>query len=230
MNSTNTLATVGAPAGLSHPEVRAGLLSSLRRLHDKGLCGPAEMSLSLRIPGTEDMALLVTAPGDGQAQAEDIRILSRATQYDDEQADIHATIYRMRPDVGAVVRNRPRWGSVLHDVKQPMPAIFDEQARQMGASVERLDGRLQRLRRGANVFLYGGDVLCLGMTRDRSVFTCELLEKCAEAYVLATATGRRLRRIPWFVRLIAGRRLLKDERKSAAAYARGEVPTGFTAY
>lgn len=229
MNSVPTLETPGTAAP-AYAEIREALLQSFRRLRDKGLRGSAQLSLSLRIPGTERFAFLQLNADTNRPRLEDVHVHECSVQHGDARIDLHATIYRLRPDVGAVVRNRPPWGSALHDVERPMPAVFDEQARQMGASVERLDERLHRLRRGANVFLYGDDVLCLGMTRDRCVFNCELLEKCAQAYVLATATGRKIRRIPWFVRLIAGRRLLKDERKSAAAYARGEVPTGFTAY
>ncbi|MEQ9363682.1 MAG: class II aldolase/adducin family protein, partial [Leptospirales bacterium] len=159
---------------------------------------------------------------------------------------LHAAIYAKRGDVGAIILNRPLWGGALALLDQPMPGIFDEQARQMGPSVERLFARSEGaagafstalisksarlLQKGANVFLYEGHALCLGMTRERAIFNSELLEKCAKAYVLAVATGQRIRRIPWFVRFIANRRLLKDEHRSAESYARGEIPAGFTAY
>jgi xylulokinase len=34
----------------------------------------------------------------------------------------------------------------------------------------------------------------------------------------------------WFVRFVAGRRLQRDERRAAEAFARGESPCGITAY
>jgi len=48
--------------------------------------------------------------------------------------------------------------------------------------------------------------------------------------VLATLTGQRVGALPWLVRFVANRRLLKDEARAAQAYARGEVPTGLHAY
>lgn len=85
-------------------------------------------------------------------------------------------------------------------------------------------------RRGANAALLGERLLCLGMTCDRVLFNTELYEKCARAYVLAKATGNRIWLIPQRVRLIANRRLLKDERRPAASYRKGSIPEGTKAY
>jgi len=73
-------------------------------------------------------------------------------------------------------------------------------------------------------------VLCLGMTLERLVFNAELLEKCAQAYLLARATGLAVRRIPWLVRLVATGRLRRDQRRAAASYARGEAPGRVAGY
>jgi hypothetical protein len=68
------------------------------------------------------------------------------------------------------------------------------------------------------------------MTCERAVFNTELLEKCAQAYVIAKASGTRLRAIPGWVRMIANRRLLHDERNAAARYLNGQLPESTTAY
>ncbi len=246
-------------------EHRMRVLESYQRLSDKGLLGPDRLAISVRVPGQSAFAFLglPEAPRKGRKTAprtSQVAILDfdghRVPHNDGEErfdfeayADwiaLHAMVYTHRPDVGAIVLNQPPWGGALAMLEDPMPGIFDEQARQMGPQVERLLADPARsigghttgltmtseklLRKGANVFLYEGHALCLGMTRERAIFNSELLEKCAKAYVLALATGQRIRRIPWFVRFIANRRLLKDERRSAESYARGEIPTGFTAY
>ncbi|MCR9143702.1 MAG: class II aldolase/adducin family protein [bacterium] len=246
-------------------EHRLRLLESYERLKDKGLIGDDRLGISVRVPGQPAFAFLghngspdskarkKAKPRTSQVAIFDFQAQSVPHTDGQERFDLtafqdwvalHAEIYSNRLDVGAIVINRPEWGGALAMLDEPMPGIFDEQARQMGSRVERLsraqhnerearvisDADRQRLRKGANVFLYEDHALCLGMTRERAIFNSELLEKCAKAYVLALATGQRIRRIPWFVRFIANRRLLKDEQRSAESYARGEVPTGFTAY
>lgn len=78
--------------------------------------------------------------------------------------------------------------------------------------------------------LLGSRLLSLGMTRDRVLFNAELYEKCAQAYLLAKTCSPRISRIPRWVRFIATRRLLKDERMASASYRDGRIPEGNTAY
>ncbi|MGJ3701214.1 hypothetical protein [Variovorax sp. AFSI2.2] len=52
----------------------------------------------------------------------------------------------------------------------------------------------------------------------------ELFEKCAEAYVLAAATGGQVDPLPWVVRHVANRRLIWDERRAAERFAHGLLP------
>jgi hypothetical protein len=68
------------------------------------------------------------------------------------------------------------------------------------------------------------------MTCERVLFNTELYEKCSLAYLLAKASGGRIGHIPFWVRMIANRRLLKDERRAAASYRIGRIPEGISAY
>jgi hypothetical protein len=113
-------------------------------------------------------------------------------------------------------------------VEKAMPGLFDEQVRHLGGKVARLSP--STLESGDNAFLMGDSVLCFGMTLDRLIFNAELLEKCAKAFLLAHSTGSKLTLVPWWVRLIAGRRLLRDERFAAECHAEGRVPVFKSAY
>jgi ribulose-5-phosphate 4-epimerase/fuculose-1-phosphate aldolase len=187
---------------------------ALARVARKGLSGEHAPLFSVRIPGQSAMA--------AGSDPEDIATIS----YDqaEGEAALHAGIYRMRGDAGAVLTARQPWASRLAQ----MPSVFDEQARQLGPCVERYS--VATLKTGANAFLMDQGVLVIGFTAERAVLNVELLEKCAKAYLLATLAGGRIATIPWFVRWIAGRRLRRDQRSAAAAYARGEVPAGFSIY
>jgi ribulose-5-phosphate 4-epimerase/fuculose-1-phosphate aldolase len=144
---------------------------------------------------------------------------------------MHASIYRHRPDVGAILTSCLPWCFWLARSGM-MPAVFDEQVRYLGPQVERLPslgteltaGAIATLKRGANAFLLDQETICLGLTAERALLNAELLEKCAQAYILASLTRHPVGSIPFYVRFIAARRLLRDEKRAAEAYARGELP------
>src|SRR5208282_3108911 len=77
-----------------------------------------------------------------------------------------------------------------------VPAKPLADAATVGADVVR-----KTFRRGTNAVLLGERLLCLGMTCERVLCNTELHEKCAQAYVIANASGNRIRVIPGWVRL-----------------------------
>ncbi|TGL18945.1 aldose epimerase [Leptospira yanagawae] len=216
------------------------------RLESKGMFQRDAVSLSFLLPGMGSFLLMAKA--EGKKTKPYIGIHS--VQIPNTRSNVgstfeslpslirfHAELYSIRPDVGAIVRFNPPWSSKLAYLDHPLPLVFDEQCRQLGAPVHQLpvgpNGNLiasEILLSGANGFLLGHEVIITSVTREKAIYNCELIEKCAKAYLLAIATGGTVRNIPWFVRLIAKQRLLKDEKKAARFYKRGERPSGFKAY
>lgn len=215
-------------------EAKQQVVDAFSRLRDKRLADDSAAIFSARIPGQNAMA--VAAPQAGSIRTQ---VVSLDPVVADEPAlSLHAAIYRLRDDAGAILTAQPAWGSRLGQLPEPMPAVFDEQARQLGSRVERLPlqgrdlsqpGRTILLRR-ANAFLLGPGVLVVGYASERAVQNADLLEKCAKAYILARLTGGRIGSIPWLVRTVAGGRLRKDQRRAAEAWARGEAPGRFSTY
>lgn len=228
------MSTVVDSSATQAPDWSEQALTAWARLHDKGLAATPQApqgSLSLRVPGGEAFVLLESdRPHAPSPQA----LRTQAAG----MAAVHAAVYQARPDVGGVFISQQPWARDLVHLRQTMPAVFDEQVRHLGREVAHaaqpivtLPARAHRvLSGGANAYVFDDFVLCLGLTRERLIFNAELLEKCAKAYVLATLTGRRVGTLPWLVRFIANRRLIKDEGRAAQAHARGEVPTGLNAY
>lgn len=151
----------------------------------------------------------------------------------------HAFIYRLRPDVGAIVIGGGPFGTLLHEFGGVLPMVFDEQARHLGrmrAPVKRGLGRMlehelaRALGGGANAVIVEGVPVRLGATCQRMVLNAELFEKCAKAFVLATATGSRVTRIPWWVTKIANGRLQNVERRAALSFAEGKLPDEAAGY
>ncbi|MGE8719717.1 class II aldolase/adducin family protein [Leptospira terpstrae] len=216
------------------------------RLDSKGLFQKHKADLSFRLPGKGSFLLIHRGEGKQTKVETTEYFIENPTSFlklnsipEETLAIIrfHASFYSLRPDVGAIVCFQPVWSSLLKTLDHPLPLVFDEQCRQLGAPVEiltkRIDGSMEEgsiVQSGANAFLQENGVVITSVTRDKAIYNCELIEKCSKAYLLAHSTGSPIRRIPWWVRLIAKSRLKKDEKKASAAYLRGETPTGFKAY
>ena len=215
-------------------QIKEQLLEGCRRLASKGFLNTPADSFSLRVPGQMEMILISGSKDWRQIEIADLLTVSFSAK--DGLSMLHACIYQERGDVGSIAITSPKWVGLLARSGGALPPIFDEQVRHIGSSGslnERVmcrDAVNETFRRGANAALLGGRLLCLGMTRDRVLFNTELYEKCAQAYVIARACDSRISRIPLWVRLIATRRLLKDEDTASASYRNGHIPEGINAY
>lgn len=121
---------------------------------------------------------------------------------------MHLGIYKCRSDVKAVIHTHPVFASVLSIINQPIPALFDEIAFEIGASVEivpyaisgssdlaqNVVGKLDN-----NCFCYilqNHGALSLGKNIDQAWKNAELLEKVAQVYYYALTTGRKITTLP----------------------------------
>ena len=204
------------------------LEDALHRLDGKQLLG-AEASVSVRLPGTQDMLLGV--PGQPPLRL----ALSEAEQ---GAYAWHAAVYRARADVGAIAFGGGMYGRTLGDFGGGLPQVFDEQARHLGrtaSSLAKAGGHLDVdakacLAAGGNVWVCGSSVLVFGSTAQRLVLNAELLEKCAKAYVLAKASGASIHTLPWWVCYIANGRLKKDQRRASERFSQGLLPEEVKGY
>lgn len=208
-------------------KIRDLLLKDQARFIKKGLFGSRGDSFSMRIPGRPEFLLVL--PDHIKPES----VPTGCTGGDIR--GLHARLYRSRTDVGAILISSTPWSSALARENLIIPVLFDEQARHLGevtAPVKANDheGLESALAHGANVAIYGDQRLCLGVTPERIVFNAELFEKCAQAFVIARSSGRRIRRIPWWVRSIAVGRLKKDQERAAESLAAGRIPEGMNAY
>ncbi|SDT07035.1 hypothetical protein NLK61_25285 [Pseudomonas fuscovaginae UPB0736] len=186
-----------------------------------------DASFSIRVPGGRSMLVGRVLKGDPQT------FDWQAPAGDDAQVVTHAAIYRARPDVGAILMGGGTFGFCLAGFGGQLPVLFDEQARHLGhmgppAGHERELPRT--LKAGGNSLLIRGIPVCLGTTSARMALNAELFEKCAKAYTLAKATGKRISQLPWLIDFIANGRLLKDEKRAAQAYASGQLPQEIRGY
>jgi L-ribulose-5-phosphate 4-epimerase len=149
------------------------------------------------------------------------------------ESSMHAAIYQARPDVNAIVHTHQVYASALALIDAPIPALFDEQARFLGRSVEiipyapsgtkLLKNKIaKRIKNHHNAYIIQNHgALCFGHDMERAINNVEILEKCSLAYLLALCAERRVTKIPLAVREIAFAKLRADQKK----VERGEEET-----
>jgi L-ribulose-5-phosphate 4-epimerase len=142
------------------------------------------------------------------------------------ESAMHGAVYQARGDVKAIVHTHQVYTSALTLIKSPIPALFDEQARFLGRSVEIIPyapsgtGMLRNIvakhvKNNNNAFMMQNHgALVFGHDMERAVHNVEILEKCAMAYLLAICTERKISKIPLAVREVAFAKLRKDQKKS----------------
>jgi hypothetical protein len=204
---------------------RGDLERAHRRLQDKHLLRADADAVSVLLPGLGRM--LYRAKSDAAPRELPLRS-------EDDAASLHGQVYAARPDAGALATLTTAAARALATSRLQVPIVFDEQARHIGETWrgDGLGDLVGALGAGANAGLLGERLLIIGVTPNRMIFNAELFEKCAQAYLLARgdAPGRRTYLVPWWVRLIAGRRLRRDQRAAARQHAAGNPAPELTAY
>ena len=141
------------------------------------------------------------------------------------ESAMHGAVYQVRGDVNAIVHTHQAYVSALTLIKTPIPALFDEQARFLGRSVQIIPyapsgtGMLKNMvakhvKNHENAFMMQNHgALVFGHDMERAVHNVEILEKCALAYLLAICSERKISKIPLAVREVAFAKLRKDQKK-----------------
>ncbi len=207
------------------------VVETAQALVKKGFLMATGGNLSLRIPGREAFAVTPSNYDYMKMTPQDICVLDLNLKEVEShlepsvEAGMHAAVYQARPDVNAIVHTHQPYVSALTLIKAPIPALFDEQARFLGRSVDIIPyapsgtGFLKRtvarhVRNHNNAFmLQNHGALVLGHDMQRAVHNVEILEKCALAYLIAICSERKISRIPLAVREIAFAKLRQDQKK-----------------
>jgi L-ribulose-5-phosphate 4-epimerase len=202
-----------------------------RLLFEKEFFKSTEGNLSVRVKGHGAFAVTPSNYGYARLSPDDVCVLDwemnvlEGTMRPSIESGMHAAVYQTRADANAVIHTHQVYASTLALIDAPIPALYDEQVRYLGRSVEIIPyapsgtGFLKnnvrsKVRNGHNAYiLRNHGALVLGTDAERAVHNLELLEKCALTYLLALCTGRKVSHIPLAIREIAFARLRKDERR-----------------
>jgi L-ribulose-5-phosphate 4-epimerase len=209
------------------------VVEACRELVAKGYLMATGGNVSVRLPEANAMAITPSNYDYLLMTPEDVCILDLALKPVESQhkpsveSGMHAGIYQARPDVHAIVHTHQVYTSALAILNAPIPALFDEQVRFLGRSVEIIpyapsgtgflkNAIVKHVRSNANAYiLQNHGALCFGTDLERAMHNVEILEKCSLAYLLALCAERPVSKIPLPVREIAFAKLRQDEKKAA---------------
>ncbi len=208
------------------------IVETAHELVRKGFLMATGGNLSLRVNGQNAFAItpsnydyMKMTPEDVCILDFDLTLLEGHLKPSVESA-MHGAVYQARADVNAIVHTHQVYTSALTLIKSPIPALFDEQARFLGRSVEIIPyapsgtGMLKNtvakhVKNHNNAFMMQNHgALVFGHDMERAVHNVEILEKCAMAYLLAICTEKKISKIPLAVREIAFAKLRNDQKKT----------------
>ncbi len=207
------------------------IVESAQELVQKGYLMATGGNLSLRIPKQNGFVItpsnydyLKMTPDDVCVLGFDLNLLEGHLKPSVESA-MHGAIYQARPDVNAIIHTHQVYTGALTLIKAPIPALFDEQARFLGRSVDIIpyapsgtgllkNAVAKHVRNHNNAFMMQNHgALVFGHDMERAIHNVEILEKCALAYLLAICSERNVSKIPLAVREIAFAKLRGDQKK-----------------
>ena len=207
------------------------IVETAQSLVQKGYLMATGGNLSVRIQGQNVFAVTPSNYDYMKMTPEDVCILDFDLNMIDGhlkpsvESAMHGAVYQVRTDVNAIIHTHQVYTSALTLIKAPIPALFDEQSRFLGRSVDIIPyapsgtGMLKNtvakhVKNHNNAFMMQNHgALVFGHDMERAVHNVEILEKCALAYLLAICTERRVSKIPLAVREVAFSKLRKDQKK-----------------
>jgi len=216
---------------LSYQDAKAVVVQAAQYLFNKGFLSATGGNISVRA-GENALAVTPSNYDYLKMTPDDIIILSlsdlaciEGSRKPSVESAMHAAIYQTRPDVHAIIHTHQVYPSTLAIINAPIPALFDEQVRFLGRSVDIIPyapsgtGMLKNqvakhVGNHHNAYMMANHgALVFGDDMDRAIDNVEVLEKCALAYLLSLCTERKASKIPLIVREVAFAKLRKDQKK-----------------
>ncbi|MBE2221423.1 MAG: class II aldolase/adducin family protein [Anaerolineae bacterium] len=186
------------------------VLDTCQELTHQGYLIGTGGNVSIRIEGEEALAITPSSRDYLGLTLDDICVYAfDKTPLEGEltpsiETGMHTAVYQNRPDVNAVIHTHQPTASVFTIINTPIPALFDEQVTQLGDCVEivpygmsgspDLAGNLAaRLDNQCNAYLLQNHgIICMGVSMDVAKTNIKVLEKCAQVYQAALATGKEI--------------------------------------
>jgi ribulose-5-phosphate 4-epimerase/fuculose-1-phosphate aldolase len=193
------------------------VIESAQWLLSRGYFGPelgTAGNVSVRIEGEELIAITPSGRPYQDLDPEDISIVDfdqkmvSGNHYPSVEVGMHLGVYRTREDVGAVAHTHQPFASILSVINEPIPPLFDDITMALGGMIDvvpyAMSGSPELVEKVVGVITNGcmafimqnHGALCLGATIEKATKNVAFLEKVAQIYYHALATGKTVTEIP----------------------------------
>jgi ribulose-5-phosphate 4-epimerase/fuculose-1-phosphate aldolase len=207
------------------------IVLAAQQLLAKGYLSATGGNLSVRIDGQAAFAVTPSDYDYAKMIPDDICVLDftlhslEGVRKPSVESAMHAAIYQTRADVHAVIHTHQVYPSTLAIINAPIPALFDEQVRFLGRSIDIIpyapsgtallkNAIAKRLSNHHNAYMMANHgALVFGTDLERALHNIDVLEKCALAFLLAICSEKKVSKIPLLVREVAFSKLRKDQKK-----------------
>jgi L-fuculose-phosphate aldolase len=188
--------------------IRTEVLGTARALLAEGLTIGDSGNVSARVQDRERLLLAITPHGQyyDLLTPEDIVVVDEEGEpvagdaIPSAELLLHARVYRVRPDIGAVIHAHPPMASAAAIVGRPLPPVLEDQMIFLGGQIEvaphAMTGSEDLV--GAAVEALGDRNACLlanhgalsvGRDLRAALCACQYLEKLCQAFLFATWCG-----------------------------------------
>ena len=185
------------------------VLALARRMAARGLVSGTSGNVSVRIEVKGKTGLIAVTPTSfpyDTMSPDDIQVVSfegvtvEGTLKPSMETRLHLGIYRARPNVNAVIHTHSVYASAVAVTGQSIPPITEEQVIYLGGEIacapyapsgteELARAALEALGDRSGVLLRNHGAIGTGKDPAAAFTACELLEKCAQVYLLALSAG-----------------------------------------
>jgi len=217
-----------------YDQYRTDVIKGVKALVEKGLLErETGGNVSVRIPDADGLAITPSqkpyqemTPADICVLGPDLSPLVKSAGKPSIEAGMHLQIYQQRPDVQAVAHTHQRFASIFALINRPIPSLFDEVSLFIGNQVavvpygfsgssQLIDNLTPLLNNRANCYiLQNHGALSLGMDIEKAVRNASLLEKSAEIYYRALATGLPVNELPEDIQSLLAALIAEEQQKS----------------
>ena len=182
-------------------EYRQLIVDTAVDLVNRGYLSATGGNISVRISSHQALAITPSNLDYLQMDASDVCVLEldlkalAGERKPSVESAMHAAIYKTRPDVNAIVHTHQVYPSALALLGKSIPALFDEQVRFLGRSVNLIPYKpsgsdqliktvVKHVRDHNNAYLMANHgALLFGDDMVRAVGNAAVLDKCALAYL-----------------------------------------------
>ncbi|SRR5579885_395487 len=200
-----------------YDDYKREVLTVSRRLSQQGYFGTKSGTagnVSMLIEGEEAIAVTPTRMRYDVMQPEDICVVGfdlkpiEGPNKPSIETPMHVAAYRVRQDINAVIHTHQTHASAISILNRPIPPLFDEVTLAIGEVVDVVpyapsgtqelhEGVVSKLTNRCHCYLIQNHgAMCVGRDLETTFTYVELLEKTAEVYSLALATGQPITTLP----------------------------------